>query len=56
MLLSYALDERSDEEQVHKLENLLKWEFGWPDYDPPVVRYFKLNSDKKADPDGNWID
>jgi DNA polymerase-1 len=53
MLLSYALDERSDEEQVHKLENLLKWEFGWPDYDPPNVRYFKVNSDKK-DADGNY--
>jgi uracil-DNA glycosylase family 4 len=53
MLLSYALDERSDEEQVHKLENLLKWEFGWPDYDPPKVRYFKTNSDKRTSL-GNW--
>lgn len=53
MLLSYALDERSDEEQVHKLENLLKWEFGWPDYDPPRVRYFKTNSDK-VNNDGSW--
>jgi DNA polymerase-1 len=54
LLLSYALDERSDEEQVHKLENLLKWEFGWPDYDPPEVRYFKANADKK-DKDGNYV-
>ena len=54
MLLSYALDERSDEEQVHKLENLLKWEFGWPDYDLPKVHYFKINSDKK-DADGKYV-
>jgi DNA polymerase-1 len=53
LLLSYALDERSDEEQVHKLEHLLKWEFGWPDYDPPRVRYFKVNSDK-IDKEGNY--
>jgi DNA polymerase-1 len=53
LLLSYALDERSDEEQVHKLENLLKWELGWPDYDPPVVRHFKTNADKRA-ADGSY--
>jgi DNA polymerase I len=53
MLLSYVLDERSDEEQVHKLENLLKWEFGWPDYDPPIVRTFKANAEKK-DKSGNY--
>lgn len=54
LLLSYALDERSDEEQVHKLEHLLKWEFGWPDYDPPIVRNFKTNADK-VDKDGNYV-
>jgi DNA polymerase I len=43
MLLSWALDERSDEEQVHKLEYLLMSEFGWPNYEPPTVRQFKAD-------------
>lgn len=41
MLLSYALDERSDEEQVHKLEYLLMNELNWPNYEPESVRAFK---------------
>ena len=43
MLLSWALDENSDEEQVHKLEYLLMSEFGWPNYEPPTVRKFKAD-------------
>lgn len=41
MLLSWALDERSDEEQVHKLEYLLMNELGWPNYEPKEVRDYK---------------
>jgi DNA polymerase-1 len=41
MLLSWALDERSDEEQVHRLEYLLMSEFGWPNYEPQAVVQFK---------------
>lgn len=41
MLLSWALDERSDEEAVHKLEYLLMNELGWPNYEPKVVRDWK---------------
>jgi DNA polymerase-1 len=41
MLLSWALDERSDEEQVHRLEYLLMSEFGWPNYEPKEVVAYK---------------
>lgn len=37
-LLSYALDE---EPGRHSLEYLLMTEFGWPDYEPESVKYFK---------------
>lgn len=43
MLLSWVLDERSDEEQVHRLEYLLMSEFGWPNYEPPEVVKFKAD-------------
>jgi uracil-DNA glycosylase family 4 len=41
MLLSWALDERSDEGQVHKLEYLLMNELNWPNYEPAVVVAWK---------------
>ena len=41
MLLSWVLDERNDEEQVHKLEYLLMSEFGWPNYEPKAVQDYK---------------
>jgi len=41
MLLSYALDERSDEEQVHRLEYLVQSELAWPNYEPKIVREWK---------------
>ncbi len=41
MLLSWALDERSDEGQVHKLEYLLMDNLNWPNYEPEVVRQWK---------------
>jgi uracil-DNA glycosylase family 4 len=41
MLLSWALDERSDENQVHKLEYLLMDNFNWPNYEPQIVRDWK---------------
>jgi DNA polymerase-1 len=41
LLLSYALDERSDEEQVHSLNYLLMNELGWPDYEPQEVKNWK---------------
>lgn len=41
MLLSWALDENSDEEQTHKLEYLLMSEMGWPNYEPPTVVKYK---------------
>lgn len=41
MLLSWILDERSDENQVHKLEYLLMNELNWPNYEPEVVREWK---------------
>jgi DNA polymerase I len=41
LLLSYALDERSDEEQVHSLNYLLMNELGWPDYEPAEVKNWK---------------
>lgn len=39
-LMSYALDERPG---FHSLEYLLSSEFGWPDYEPESVKYFKRN-------------
>lgn len=41
LLLSYALDERSDEEQVHSLDYLLMNELNWPRYEPEEVRAWK---------------
>jgi uracil-DNA glycosylase family 4 len=41
MLLSWALDERSDEGQVHRLEYLLMDNLNWPNYEPEVVRQWK---------------
>jgi DNA polymerase I-like protein with 3'-5' exonuclease and polymerase domains len=41
LLLSYACDERSDEEQVHSLEYLVKNELGWPRYEPEEVLEWK---------------
>lgn len=41
-LLSYALDERPG---YHKLEYLLSEEFGWPDYEPAGVKYFKTHGE-----------
>lgn len=41
MLLSYALDERSDEEQVHSLDYLVKTELGWPQYEHGNVKEWK---------------
>jgi uracil-DNA glycosylase family 4 len=41
MLLSWALDERSDEEQVHRLEYLLMSELSWPNYEPKEVVAYK---------------
>lgn len=37
-LQSYALDERPG---YHSLEYLLSTKFGWPDYEPASVKYFK---------------
>lgn len=42
LLLSYACDERSDEEQVHSLEYLCMNELHWPNYEPDEVRNWKL--------------
>lgn len=44
--LSYDLDERPG---YHKLEYLLSEHFGWPDYEPPNVTYFKKNGQFKDD-------
>lgn len=46
MLMSYACDERSgasakEHGGIHKLENLLAEEFGWPNYEPERVKRFK---------------
>jgi DNA polymerase-1 len=41
LLLSWLLDERSDEGQVHALEYLLMNELNWPNYEPEAVREFK---------------
>lgn len=41
ILLSWILDERSEEEAVHKLEYLLMNELGWPNYEPTEVRDWK---------------
>jgi DNA polymerase-1 len=46
MLMSYACDERSgptakEHGGIHKLENLLAEEFGWPNYEPESVKNFK---------------
>jgi uracil-DNA glycosylase family 4 len=41
-LISYALDERPG---YHKLEYLLSEEFGWPDYEPKGVKYFKSHGE-----------
>lgn len=41
MLLSWALDERSDENQVHRLEYLLMNELNWPNYEPKEVVAWK---------------
>lgn len=46
MLMSYACDERSgatakEHGGIHKLENLLAEEFGWPAYEPDSVKKFK---------------
>jgi uracil-DNA glycosylase family 4 len=41
ILLSWALDERSDEEAVHKLDYLLMNEMGWKKYEPREVREWK---------------
>lgn len=41
MLLSYACDERSDEEQVHSLDYLAMNELYWPRYEPDEVKKWK---------------
>lgn len=41
MLLSWALDERSDEESVHSLDYLLMNELNWPHYEPKEVKDWK---------------
>jgi uracil-DNA glycosylase family 4 len=41
LLLSYACDERSDEEQVHSLDYLCMNELNWPNYEPDEVRNWK---------------
>jgi DNA polymerase I-like protein with 3'-5' exonuclease and polymerase domains len=41
MLLSYALDERSDEEQVHSLDYLAMSELNWDHYEPKEVKNWK---------------
>jgi uracil-DNA glycosylase family 4 len=41
LLMSYALDERSDEEGVHSLDYLLHDVLAWPDYEPYVVEQWK---------------
>jgi len=41
LLLSYALDERSDEEQVHSLDYLCMNELNWPHYEPKIVKNWK---------------
>jgi uracil-DNA glycosylase family 4 len=41
LLLSWALDERSDEASVHSLDYLLMNELGWPHYEPPEVKAWK---------------
>jgi len=41
LLLSWLLDERSDEEQVHSLSYLLMNELNWPNYEPKEVREYK---------------
>lgn len=41
MLLSYACDERSDEEQVHSLNYLVMNELNWPNYEPKEVKEWK---------------
>jgi uracil-DNA glycosylase family 4 len=41
LLLSYALDERSDEDQVHSLDYLAMNELNWPQYEPQSVKNWK---------------
>lgn len=41
LLLSYACDERSDEEQVHSLDYLIMNELNWPYYEPDEVKQWK---------------
>jgi DNA polymerase-1 len=41
LLLSYACDERSDEEQVHSLDYLCMNELSWPNYEPQSVKNWK---------------
>jgi uracil-DNA glycosylase family 4 len=41
LLLSWLLDERSDEEQVHSLSYLLMNELNWPNYEPKEVSEYK---------------
>jgi len=41
LLLSYACDERSDEEQVHSLDYLAMNELNWPYYEPSEVSKWK---------------
>lgn len=41
LLLSYALDERSDEDQVHSLDYLVMNELNWPRYEPDAVKNWK---------------
>lgn len=41
LLLSWLLDERSDEGQVHSLSYLLMNELNWPNYEPKEVRDYK---------------
>jgi len=41
LLLSYALDERSDEDQVHSLDYLVMNELNWPHYEPQAVKNWK---------------
>lgn len=41
LLLSWILDERSDEQSVHSLDYLLMNELGWPKYEPKEVKDWK---------------